>query len=185
MNQKVHNQIVSFIWGMADDILRDVFVRGKYTDDLAEGIIESIDMESYRPARQVKEDIDLGSDVGVVSPIPVDVRGGKPNPELDTLENILNAFNQRFGDIDWSDKDKVNEILTQQIPADMKADIEIMENITNSDKQNAKISSDKGLDNLMAKYLHTQTEIFKRFKSDKDFERRYKEFIFDTLWENK
>lgn len=32
MNQKAHNQIVSFIWSIADDILRDVFVRGKYRD---------------------------------------------------------------------------------------------------------------------------------------------------------
>ena len=32
MNYKVHNQIVSFIWGIADDVLRDVFVRGKYRD---------------------------------------------------------------------------------------------------------------------------------------------------------
>jgi len=32
MNHKVHNQIVSFIWGIADDILRDEFVRGKYRD---------------------------------------------------------------------------------------------------------------------------------------------------------
>ncbi|HHV33963.1 MAG TPA: SAM-dependent DNA methyltransferase, partial [Syntrophomonadaceae bacterium] len=29
MNQ---NQIVSFIWGIADDCLRDVYVRGKYRD---------------------------------------------------------------------------------------------------------------------------------------------------------
>lgn len=32
MNPKVHNQIVSFIWSVADDVLRDVFVRGKYRD---------------------------------------------------------------------------------------------------------------------------------------------------------
>jgi type I restriction enzyme M protein len=32
MNPKVHNQIVSFIWSIADDVLRDVFVRGKYRD---------------------------------------------------------------------------------------------------------------------------------------------------------
>jgi len=32
MNQKVHNQIVSFIWSISDDVLRDVFVRGKYRD---------------------------------------------------------------------------------------------------------------------------------------------------------
>lgn len=32
MNKKVHDQIVSFIWSIADDVLRDVFVRGKYRD---------------------------------------------------------------------------------------------------------------------------------------------------------
>lgn len=32
MDNRVHNQIVSFIWGIADDCLRDVYVRGKYRD---------------------------------------------------------------------------------------------------------------------------------------------------------
>ena len=32
MTHATHNAIVSFIWGIADDVLRDVFVRGKYRD---------------------------------------------------------------------------------------------------------------------------------------------------------
>jgi len=32
MNQQVHNKLVSFIWSIADDCLRDVYVRGKYRD---------------------------------------------------------------------------------------------------------------------------------------------------------
>jgi type I restriction enzyme M protein len=32
MDQATHNKIVSFIWNIADDVLRDVFVRGKYRD---------------------------------------------------------------------------------------------------------------------------------------------------------
>ncbi|PZR19714.1 MAG: SAM-dependent DNA methyltransferase, partial [Flavobacterium psychrophilum] len=32
MNHSQHNKIVNFIWGIADDVLRDVFVRGKYRD---------------------------------------------------------------------------------------------------------------------------------------------------------
>ena len=32
MNQAVHNRLVSFIWSIADDCLRDVYVRGKYRD---------------------------------------------------------------------------------------------------------------------------------------------------------
>ena len=32
MNHELHNKIVNFIWGIADDVLRDVYVRGKYRD---------------------------------------------------------------------------------------------------------------------------------------------------------
>ena len=151
------------------------------TDDLAEGILESIDMDSYRPSKETTQNIVLEPEPGEVAPIPVDVRGGAQDPELDTLENILSAFNQRFGDIDWSDKDKVRQILTKQLPDEMKANKDIMDAVKYSDKQNAKISSDKKLEELMQQYLFSQTEIFKKFTTDKDFQRRYKEFIFDTL----
>ena len=32
MNHSVHNKLISFIWSIADDCLRDVYVRGKYRD---------------------------------------------------------------------------------------------------------------------------------------------------------
>ena len=32
MDQATHNRIVSFLWGIADDVLRDLFRRGKYPD---------------------------------------------------------------------------------------------------------------------------------------------------------
>ena len=32
MNHSAHNKLISFIWSIADDCLRDVYVRGKYRD---------------------------------------------------------------------------------------------------------------------------------------------------------
>lgn len=32
MDHSVHNKLVNFIWSIADDCLRDVYVRGKYRD---------------------------------------------------------------------------------------------------------------------------------------------------------
>jgi type I restriction enzyme, R subunit len=151
------------------------------TDNFTEGLIESIDMESYRPSNTGTENITLEEEPGEVDGIPVIVGGGKSDPDFDTLENILDAFNKRFGDIDWSDKDKVKEILTEQLPNEMKANKDIMDSIRHSDRQNAKISSDKKLEEIMQQYLFSQTEIFKKFTTDMDFQRRYKEFIFDTL----
>lgn len=32
MDNSTHNKLISFIWSIADDCLRDVYVRGKYRD---------------------------------------------------------------------------------------------------------------------------------------------------------
>lgn len=53
MDNQVHNQIISFIWGIADDCLRDVYVRGKYRDViLPMTVIRRLDamLEETKPA---------------------------------------------------------------------------------------------------------------------------------------
>ena len=59
MDNQVHNQIVSFIWGIADDCLRDVYVRGKYRDViLPMTVIRRLDamLEETKPAVLAKID---------------------------------------------------------------------------------------------------------------------------------
>jgi len=178
-----NNQYWEQLWWFLKYLLPKLFIDSN--DDLAVGIIEAIDMDSYRPTKQETEKIVLDTEMGFVTPIPVSVNGGKGENEFDTLENIVNTFNQRFGDIDWTNKDKVNEILTIQIPDDIRADSQTMDTInTSPDKQNAKISSDRKVDKLMRDYMRTQTEIFKKYSTDEDFKRRYREFIFDALSQN-
>lgn len=62
MDNQVHNQIVSFIWGIADDCLRDIYVRGKYRDViLPMTVIRRLDalLEDTKPAvLEMKEKLD-------------------------------------------------------------------------------------------------------------------------------
>ncbi len=53
MDQATHNKIVSFIWGIADDVLRDIFKPGKYPEViLPMCVIRRIDamLEPTKPA---------------------------------------------------------------------------------------------------------------------------------------
>ena len=53
MDNQIQNSIVSFIWGIADDCLRDVYVRGKYRDViLPMTVIRRLDamLEDTKPA---------------------------------------------------------------------------------------------------------------------------------------
>src|SRR5687768_17124395 len=64
MDHAQHNQIANFIWGIADDILRDVYVRGKYRDViLPMTIIRRLDavLEPTKDAvLRMKENLDQG-----------------------------------------------------------------------------------------------------------------------------
>ena len=138
-------------------------------------------MESYRTSRQGRTNIPLGGEDSEVDPLSIIESGQQPDPEFDSLENIIEVFNDRFGAIEWEDSDKVRKILSKDIPNDLKANSDTMQTIQSSDPQNAKIASDRKLAEFMQELLFTHTEIYKKFTDDPDFKRRYEDFIFDIL----
>jgi len=85
-------------------------------DDLSRGILESIDMDSYRVEKQAAMKIQLADEEAEIDPLPTSGGGRKPEPELDRLSNILKVFNDQFGNIGWTDRDRVNKLITEEIP---------------------------------------------------------------------
>lgn len=71
MDNQIQNSIVSFIWGIADDCLRDVYVRGKYRDViLPMTVIRRLDamLEDTKPAvLKMKKTMD---DAGITNQWP-------------------------------------------------------------------------------------------------------------------
>ena len=153
-------------------------------EDEDENILESIDMDSYRLSREGKKKIDLDDTIGELDPVPVSEGVGQSEDEYDTLENILKLFNERFGDIDWKEFDKAQDILVKEIPNSLKADKSILQTIANSSRQNGKDASDKKVKEIMQKFIVANTEIFKTYVDNKEsFQNRYNEYIFDILFE--
>jgi type I restriction enzyme, R subunit len=56
-----------------------------------------------------------------IDPVPTSGGGRKPEPELDLLSNIIKAFNDQFGNIDWKDADKIRKVIAEEIPAKVAA----------------------------------------------------------------
>jgi len=108
-------------------------------EDLSQGILEAIDMDSYRVEKQTAMKIQLPDEDGIIEPVPTSAAGRLPEPELDHLSNILMVFNDQFGNIDWKDEDRVRKLITEEIPARVSADIAYRNAIKNSDRQNARI----------------------------------------------
>lgn len=82
-------------------------------EDLSKGILESIDMDSYRVEKQAAKKIQLDEEDGEIDPGTVTGGGHKPEPELDILSNIIKDFNDLFGNIPWEDADRVHRLVTK------------------------------------------------------------------------
>ncbi|MEI2677393.1 MAG: hypothetical protein V9G29_05760 [Burkholderiaceae bacterium] len=65
-------------------------------EDLAKGILEAIDMDSYRVEKKALMKIALADADAEIAPVPTDGGGRKPEPELDRLSNILKTFNEQL-----------------------------------------------------------------------------------------
>ncbi len=53
----------------------------------------------------------------------------------------------------------------------------------NSDKQNARITSDDKVTEIVQDFIFTSTDAYKMFSDNKDFKRMYLEFIFNKVWD--
>jgi type I restriction enzyme R subunit len=152
-------------------------------EDLAKGILEAIDMDSYRVEKQAAVKMQLPDADAEIEPVPTTGGGHKPEPELDRLSNILKTFNDHYGDIPWTDADRVHKLITEDIPNRVAADTAYQNAKKNSDKQNARIEHDKALQRVMMAVLKDDTELFKQFMDNESFRRWMTDTVFGLTYE--
>ena len=147
-------------------------------DDLSKGILQAIDMDSYRVEKQAVQAIQLADEDAEIQPVDTSGGGQAPEPEMDRLSNIVTEFNNRFGNIEWKDQDKIHKVIMEELPAKVAANQAYKNAMANSDKQNAKIEHDKALAHAMNELLADHTELFKQFSDNESFRQGVTEMIF-------
>lgn len=152
-------------------------------EDLSKGILEAIDMDSYRVEKQATMRITLTDADAEIEPVPTAGGGHKPEPKLDRLSNIIKAFNEQFGNIPWTDADRVRKLITEEIPARVAADTAYQNARKHSDKQNARIEHDKALRRVMNALIQDDTELFKQFSDNESFRRWLTDTVFALTYE--
>ncbi|MGO9838309.1 MAG: type I restriction endonuclease subunit R, partial [Polyangiaceae bacterium] len=145
-------------------------------DDLANGILESIDMDSYRAEKQAVQKLAIPDEEGVVEPVPVAGGGRKAEPELDRLSNILKTFNEQFATL-FKDADRVAHRFTNDIAPKVAADV-AYQNAKQNTPQTARIEHDKALAKVMLDVLKDDTEVYKQFVQNPSFKR----FVTDMVY---
>ena len=148
-------------------------------EDLSRGVLEAIDMDSYRVEKQAVRAIRMSEEEDEIDPVPVDGGGHAREPELDVLSAIIAHFNDRWGgDGQWRDEDRVRRLITEDLPSAVKADESFRNAQEHSDGQNVRIEHDKALKRAVNGTIEDDMQFYKRFSDDESFKRWVAESIF-------
>ncbi len=153
-------------------------------EDLSKGILESIDMESYRSEVRDAMKLTLPDEDAEIDPVPTDGGGGKREPELDHLSNIIKSFNDQFGNIDWKDADRIRQVIAEEIPQKVAADRAYQNAMKNSDKAAARLEHDRALQKVVIGMLADHTELFKQFSDNPSFKKWLADTIFSATYDD-
>jgi type I restriction enzyme R subunit len=146
-------------------------------EDLSKGILESIDMDSYRVEKLALHALQLPDDEGLVDPVPLAGDRRKSEPELDRLSNILKTFNDQFGTL-FENADRVARRFREEIAPKVAAD-PAYQNARLNTPQTARIEHDKALGQAMLGLLKDDTEVYKQFVQNPSFKRFVTDMVFE------
>jgi type I restriction enzyme R subunit len=145
--------------------------------DLSRGILQTIDLDSYRAEKKAAMKIALADEDAEIGPVPTTGGGHIREPELERLSNILKAFNEQYGTL-FSDADRVMQRISTDIAPKVAADPAYRNAIANSDRQNARVEMDTALWKVMVALMKDDTELFKQFSDNESFRRGLTDAVF-------
>lgn len=150
--------------------------------DLSRGILETIDMDSYRAEKQAVVQIQLADADAELDPVPVAGGGAPVDPELERLSDIVKAFNDQFGNIPWTDADRLHKLITEDIPVLVSADAAYQNALKNSDKQNARIEHNRALSRVLVALMKDNTQLFKQYSDNGSFQKWMQDTVFGLTY---
>ena len=150
-------------------------------DDFSQGILESIDLSSYRNQAQEAISIKLEDKDAEIPPVPAGKVEHIIEPEMDLLSRIISDFNDRFGNINWNDPDNVQRQILE-IPAMVSKDKKYQNAMKNSDEQEARTESERALQQVIFSIMADNMELFKQFQDNPSFKRWLSDLVFNLTY---
>lgn len=151
-------------------------------EDLSAGILENIDLESYRAEKLSAMKIVLDDEDGTLDPVPAAGGGHRSDPELERLSAIVRSFNDHFGNIEWNDADRVQRFITEEIPRLVSEDEAYKNAQANDDPVNARVESDRALSQVMLRLISDDTQLFKEFQDNSSFKQWLANAVFNATY---
>ena len=148
--------------------------------DLALGILEAVDMETYRTEKQATVQIALQDEDAEIDPVQGERGGEVQAPLLELLSLILDEFNKTWGN-SFNNPDHITEII-KDMPDRVNEDEAYQNAKMHSDRQNARIEHDAALKRQITAMLRDNTQLYRKYTEDQAFQDDLNEMIFKLTY---
>lgn len=148
-------------------------------EDFTEGLIESIDFDQYRLIKGEEVKIELKNSDAEIAPIEIGKPGGKSEPDMKKLSEILDEFNS----INWLDKEKAKKQL-DELSVRLQADEAFVNAARNSDKETAQHQCNISLMSIITQMLNENTEFCCNYLEKPEFMNFINQRVFNTAYES-
>jgi type I restriction enzyme R subunit len=145
-------------------------------EDLSKGILEAIDMDSYRVERKAAMKLALADEEAEIEPVPTDAAGHRAEPELERLSNILRRFNDQFGTT-FTDSDRILRHIRDDIAPKVAAD-PAFRNARANTPHTARLAHDQALAKAAQGSIKDYTQFYKQFVENDEFKRFVGDMVF-------
>lgn len=153
-------------------------------EDWTEGLIESVSYNAYRSQKQGENNIMLENENGEVAPVPTGTaRVGIDEPDLISLDEVVDEFNQTFGNIKWQNEDAVRRQVSELAEAVSK-DQTVINSSRNSDIETASQDIEDSIRSNIGTLSEGYNEFFLQFWSNEDIQRRAIGLITEQVLRN-
>jgi type I restriction enzyme R subunit len=150
-------------------------------DDFSEGILSTIDLNSYRNEAREAIAIKLEDADAEIAPVPAGKIGHLVEPEMDLLSKIILDFNDMFGNVNWNDADNVQRQILA-IPEMVSKDKKYQNAMKNSDEQEARTESERALQQVIFSIMADNMELFKQFQDNPSFKKWLSDLVFNLTY---
>lgn len=149
--------------------------------DYSEGILNTIDLSSYRNEAKEMISIRIEDEDSEIPPVPSGKIGHIVEPEMDLLSKIVAEFNDLCGNIAWNNPENMEGQMLR-IPEMVSQDKAYQNAMKNSDEQNARIESERALQQVIFAIMADNMELFKKFQDDEAFRKEFSDKIFKMTY---
>ncbi|GGK51750.1 type I restriction endonuclease subunit R [Salinarimonas ramus] len=151
-------------------------------EDLAAGVLDAVDMDSYRAEVEAAMAITLADADGPVEPVTVGGGGERPDPQIERLSVIIEEFNAQFANLDWTDADRVRRMIDEELPAAAAADSAFRNARENMDRDTARLEFDAAFRRAMNARMGDEMTLYKVFMDNPAFRGWLLERAFDKVY---